>query len=213
MEEERTHISIPEGYTVDKDKEDFWRLRLHFMLCDSYSDKWKWSNGIFCYSNSDTAWLGFGEGIILWTFDNAETKWNWLVFQALYSTAMFSRNSDNVYSDWLEWDNKYRKIFEKHVKSIDENLKISWGHVSEHSSFDKQKKEKCLIVKETFDAVDKVGFVNFIMDERISVTCVSAYFRRVKFPLFDYSDENNIRVVKTDDLSSNEMQVTKNGTN
>ena len=41
MEEERTHISIPEGYAVDKDKEDFWRLRLHFMLCDSYSDKWK----------------------------------------------------------------------------------------------------------------------------------------------------------------------------
>lgn len=198
MEEERTHISIPEGYVVDKDKENFWRLRLHFMLCDSYSDKWKWSNGIFCDSNLDV-WLGFGEGIPSWTFNNTETKWNWLAFQALYSTAMFSRNSDNVYSDWLEWDNKYRKIFEKHARSIDENLRISWGHVSEHSSFDRQKKEKCLIAEETFNAVDKVGFVNFIMDENISVTCVSAYYRRVAFPVF------NRNTFKVENLPSGEM--------
>ena len=200
MEEERTHISIPEGYVVDKDKEDFWRLRLHFMLCDSYSDKWKWSNGIFC--NSDLkAWLGFGEGIISWTFNNAETKWNWLVFQALYSTAMFSRNSDSVYSDWMEWNNKYRKAFEKHTRSIDENLRISWWHVSEHSSFDRQKKEKCLIAEETFDAVDKVGFVNFIMDESISVTCISAYYRRMTFPVFNHHR------FKVEDLPSGEMPV------
>jgi len=211
MEEERTHISIPKRYALNNGKEDFWRLRLHFMLCDSYSDEWKWRDGLFHNMKVDNP-LGFGDGIVPWTFNNAESKWNWLAFQALYSTATLSDRrvlgSNRPVSGWKKWDDKYRRIFEGHVKSIDESLDVSWRHVSESTSFDKEKKEKCLIAEETFDAVDKVGFVNFVMDERISVTCISAHYRRFKMSeLLSSYHGGNRRQFYIGNLPSGELPV------
>lgn len=163
-------IVVPEDFKPLDEPKDYQRMLLHFMFCDSYPH-WK---GIFTEFN-------YTHGITLTTEinDKPQEKWNWLAFQAMYAQsniqwALDSKISRPSADTWQSWGDSYRHRLEEHLKTINSRLTVDWDDVFEYTIVDEKIIPKCICPK-AFDFVDKIGFMEFLLNPQIKVVSKFVY--------------------------------------
>lgn len=115
--------------------ESFNRLKLSFDF--SQNNDW---NGLFDDGERNFQWQ-------IYNYRDTESKWNWLVLQAIYG------------------DDSYKRVLDKFLNSINEYARIDWDGIKKMSDdFEVGIDHQSIDAKDTFEKVELIGIDEFLVN-------------------------------------------------